>query len=185
MNKAGTQKVETQRLILRRFKIEDAEDMYNNWASDPEVTRYLTWPLHASIEVTRSLLGEWISRYEDGGYFNWVIEYKETGSAIGNISVVKLNEDIDAADMGYCMSRTYWGQGLMPEALQAVMTYLFDVVGLRRIAACHDVNNPKSGRVMDKAGMKQEGIFRSAGKNNLGICDVVWHSMIRSDREKK
>ena len=185
MNKAGTQKVETQRLILRRFKIEDAEDMYNNWASDPEVTRYLTWPSHASIEVTRSLLGEWISRYEDGGYFNWVIEYKETGSAIGNISVVKLNEDIDAADMGYCMSRTYWGQGLMPEALQAVMTYLFDVVGLRRIAACHDVNNPKSGRVMDKAGMKQEGIFRSAGKNNLGICDVVWHSMIRSDREKK
>ena len=183
MNKAGTQKIETQRLILRRFKIEDAEDMYNNWASDPEVTRYLTWPVHSSLEVTRSLLEDWAAHYTDGGYFNWVMEYKETGKAIGNISVVKLNENTEAADMGYCMSRVYWGQGLMPEALKAVMTYLFDVVGLNRIAACHDVNNPKSGRVMDKAGMKQEGVLRAAGKNNLGICDEVWHAAIRADRD--
>lgn len=183
MNKAGTQRIETQRLILRRFKIEDADDMYNNWASDPEVTRYLTWPVHSSVEVTRSLLSEWVSRYESGGYFNWVMEYKETGKAIGNISVVKLNENTEAADMGYCMSRDYWGQGLMPEALEAVMNYLFDVVGLNRIAACHDVNNPKSGRVMAKAGMRQEGILRAAGKNNLGICDEAWHAIIRADRE--
>ena len=183
MNKAGTQRIETQRLILRRFRIDDAEDMYNNWASDPEVTRYLTWPVHSSVEVTRTLLTEWVSHYADGVYFNWVMEYKETGKAIGNISAFKLDEDIEAADIGYCMSKAYWGQGLMPEALKAVMAYLFDVVGLNRVAACHDLNNPKSGRVMDKAGMKQEGILRAAGKNNLGICDVVWHATIREDRE--
>ena len=93
MNKAGTQKIETKRLLLRRFKIEDAEDMYNNWASDPEVTRYLTWPTHSSVDVTRDLLTDWVSRYEDGSYFNWVMEYKITGRAIGNISVVKLNDN--------------------------------------------------------------------------------------------
>ena len=130
MNKAGTQRIETDRLILRRFRLEDAEDMYANWASDPEVARFLTWPTHSSVEVTKSLLANWIPGYEDGGYFNWVMEYKETGKAIGNISVVKLNENTKAADMGYCMSRAYWGQGLMPEALNAVMDYLFDVVGL-------------------------------------------------------
>lgn len=183
MYKTGTQKIETDRLVLRRFRLEDAEDMYANWASDPEVTKFLTWPPHSSVDVTKSLLATWISRYEDGGYFNWVMEYKETGKVIGNISVIKLDERIDAADMGYCMSRAYWGQGLMPEALIAVMDYLFDVVGLNRVAACHDANNPKSGRVMEKAGMKQEGILRDAGKNNLGICDKVWHSMIRSDRK--
>ena len=91
--------------------------------------------------MTKSLLATWISRYEDGGYFNWVMEYKETGKVIGNISVIKLDERIDAADMGYCMSRAYWGQGLMPEALIAVMDYLFDVVGINRVAACHDANN--------------------------------------------
>lgn len=183
MNKAGTQVIETERLILRPFQIEDAEDMFNNWASDPEVTRYLTWPVHSSVEVTRTLLTDWVSHYTDGGYFNWVMELKETGKAIGNISVVKLNENTEAADMGYCMSRAYWGQGLMPEALEAVMTYLFDVVGLNRIAACHDVNNPKSGRVMDKAGMKHEGILRAAGKNNQGICDEAWYAKIREDMD--
>ena len=183
LNKAGTQRIETQRMILRRFKIEDAKDMYHNWASDSEVTRYLTWPAHSSVEATRNLLREWVCKYEDGGYFNWVMEYKETGKAIGNISVVKLNEDTEAADMGYCMSREYWGQGLMPEALSAVMEYLFYVVGLNRIAACHDVNNPKSGRVMEKAGMKQEGVLRAAGRNNRGICDEVWYAMIREDRD--
>ncbi|MCR4850631.1 MAG: GNAT family N-acetyltransferase [Lachnospiraceae bacterium] len=183
MNKTGTQKIETPRLILRRFKAEDAEEMFNNWASDPEVTRFLTWQPHSGLEVTESILTEWISRYEDGGYFNWVMEYKQSGSVIGNISVVRLYEDIEAADIGYCMSRSFWGQGLMSEALRGVMDYLFDVVGLNRVAACHDVNNPRSGRVMEKAGMIQEGILKAAGKNNLGIHDVVWHAMIRKERD--
>ena len=185
MNKVGTQKIETERLILRRFKIEDAEDMYKNWASDPEVTKFLTWPPHKNADVTRAILEEWIPQYDDGGYFNWVMEYKENGKIIGNISVVKLNEEIESADIGYCLSRAYWGQGFMPEALKAVMDYLFDVAGLNRIAASHDVNNPKSGRVMEKAGMKQEGIFLAAGKNNQGICDEVWHALIRKDRDIK
>lgn len=183
MNKLGTQTIETRRLVLRRFRIEDAEDMYRNWASDPEVTKFLTWPPHASVDFTKSLLNDWISKYEDGGYFNWGMEYKENGKVIGSISVVKLNENIEAADIGYCMSRAFWGQGLMPEALKEVINYLFDEVGLNRIAASHDANNPKSGRVMDKAGMKREGILRAAGKNNLGICDKVWHAVIRSDRQ--
>ena len=184
MNKAGTQRIETDRLILRRFRLDDAEDMYANWASDPEVTRFLTWPTHSDVDVSKAVLADWIPKYKDGGFFNWAMEYKDTGKVIGNISVVRLIESIDAAEMGYCMSQAYWGQGLMPEALRAVMDYLFDVVGLNRVAACHDANNPKSGRVMEKAGMKLEGILRAAGKNNLGICDDVWHAMIRSDREK-
>ena len=182
MNKIGTQTIETERLILRRFTVEDAEDMYNNWASDPVVTEFLTWPPHASVEVTRSLLTDWVAKYEDGGYFNWAIELKENGQVIGNISVVHLKESVDGADMGYCMSHSYWGRGIMPEALKAVMDYLFDKAGLNRIAACHDADNPKSGRVMDKAGMKVEGVFRSAGRNTRGICDEVWHAMLRSDR---
>lgn len=183
MNKAGTQRIETERLILRRFTLKDAVYMYYNWASDPEVTKYLTWPAHTSLKVTRDLLEEWVPRYADGGYFNWVIEYKETGKPIGNISVVKLNENTEAADIGYCMGRAYWGKGLMPEALKAVVEYLFDVVGLNRIAACHDVNNPNSGKVMKKAGMRWEGILRAAGKNNCGICDEAWYSIIRADRD--
>ena len=149
MNKTGTRRIETHRLVLRPFTIDDADDMFSNWASDPEVTRFLTWPPHSSAAVTRMVLGSWVSRYGDGGYFQWAIEWKETGTVIGSIAVVKLEEAIESAEIGYCLGRKFWGRGIMPEALRAVMDYLFNTVGLNRISAGHDVNNPKSGRVME------------------------------------
>ena len=185
MNKTGTQRLETHRLILRRYRIEDAEDMFSNWASDPEVTRFLTWPTHKSVDVTRYLLNDWIPRYEDGRYFNWAIELKETGSVIGNIAVTILHEETEAAELGYCMGRAFWGRGIMPEAIRAVTDYLFDVAGLNRVEASHDVNNPKSGRAMEKAGLKLEGVHRAYGRNNQGICDVVIRALTKSDREQQ
>ena len=181
MQKIGTRILETKRLILRRFRLDDAEDMYRNWASDPEVTRYLTWPCHSSPEATRGLLEQWAERYADGSVFNWAIEFRAAQQVIGNIAAVKLNEEIGSAEIGYCLSRRYWGQGIMPEALIAVMRYLFDEAGINRIAAYHDVNNPKSGRVMEKAGMKYEGTLRQAEKNNQGICDVVLRAALRNE----
>lgn len=181
MKNKGTKTLETDRLILRQFRYEDAEKMFQNWASDAEVTRFLTWPPHPDVDCTRAVLDSWIERYSDLSYYNWGLEWKGKGEILGSISVVKLNEKIEAADIGYCMSRAWWGQGIMPEALRAVIAYLFDEVGLNRIAACHDVNNPKSGRVMQKAGMKLEGIWRAAGINNLGICDEVWYSILRTE----
>ena len=182
MNRTGTRTLETHRLILRPFRMEDSEDMYTGWASDPEVTRFLTWPAHSSVEITRMVLNDWIPRYADGGFFNWAIEWKETGHVIGNISVVRLEETIGEAEIGYCMNRSLWGQGIMPEALRAVMDYLFDTVEVSRITAGHDVNNPKSGRVMEKAGMRKEGVRRSGGRNNQGICDTACYALLRSDR---
>ncbi|MBQ9308752.1 MAG: GNAT family N-acetyltransferase [Clostridia bacterium] len=182
MEKIGTRRIETDRLILRRFTVEDAEAVYRNWACDPEVTKFLTWPVHPDADATRKLLEIWTARYAQGDFFNWAIVYRETGEVIGNISVTKLREEISAAEIGYCMSRKYWGYGIMPEALRAVIDYLMDEAHMNRVAACHDIRNAKSGRVMAKAGMKKEGVLRQAGKNNLGICDEVWYSVIPSDR---
>ena len=185
MNKTGTQRIETHRLILRRYRIGDAEDMFSNWASDPEVTKFLTWPAHQSVDVTRWLVNDWISHYDDGGFFQWAIELKETSSVIGSIGVVRREEVIGEAEIGYCMGRAFWGQGIMPEALRAVIDYLFDTAGIDRICAGHDVRNPNSGRVMEKAGLKKEGVRRGGGKNNQGICDTACYALLRSDREPK
>ncbi len=185
MNKTGTKRIETPRLILRPFVPEDAEAMYRNWASDPAVTEFLTWPPHASVEATRLLLADWCPRYAGGDYFEWAIELRELGEAVGSIAAVKLNESVGAAELGYCLGRAWWGRGLMSEALGAVLDYLFDEVGLQRVAACHDARNPRSGRVMEKAGMRLEGTWRQAGRNNRGVCDEVWHAMLRADREGK
>ena len=173
--------LKTHRLILRRFTTDDAEDMYRNWASDPEVTKFLTWPCHSSPEATRTLLEQWDARYEDGGYFNWAIEDREINQVIGNIAAVKLNEEIASMEIGYCLSRSCWGNGIMPEALVAVMGFLFREVGIERISACHDINNAKSGRVMEKAGMLYEGTLRRASKNNQGICDIAVRAALRSE----
>lgn len=181
MNHLGTKRLETDRLVLRRFVPGDAADMYRNWASDPEVTKFLTWPTHSSVEVSQFIVQDWIGRYDSDTFYNWAIELKETQEVIGNISVVKLNEETEAADIGYCIGRNWWGKGITPEALGEVMAFLFDEVELNRVAACHDSNNPKSGRVMEKAGMKYEGVWRKAGKNNQGICDEVWHAALKDD----
>ena len=181
MKKTGTETIETRRLVLRKYRIDDAEDMYRNWASDPEVTRFLTWPTHTSVEVSRNVLSGWTARYEGGDYFNWAIEWKENGKVIGNIAVVRLDEETESAEIGYCLGRAYWGRGIMPEALRAVIGYLFDTAGLNRIAAYHDVKNPRSGKVMEKAGMKFEGIQREAAKNSRGIHDRAWYAILKSD----
>lgn len=181
MQHKGTKTLETGRLILRKFQIDDAEQMFCNWASDPEVTRFMPWTPHPNVDYTRMLVAEWIGRYSSSSNYNWVIEWKESGEVIGSISVVRLDEKIEAAEVGYCLSKAWWGQSIMPEALRAVIVYLIEEVGLNRVAATHDRNNVKSGRVMEKAGMKYEGTLRAANKNNQGIGDRVYYAVIRDD----
>ena len=181
----GTKTIETDRLILRQFTMEDAPAMFRNWANDDEVTKHLTWPTHYDVEVTKMVLSDWTSHYAKPDFYNWAIVLKENGGEpIGNISVVRINSNTDCAAMGYCMSRAHWRKGVMPEALKAVVDFLFDEVGFNRIEAEHDVNNPASGRVMEKAGLRYEGTLRQSGRNNQGIVDLVWRAILRSDWEK-
>ena len=181
----GTQTIETSRLILRRAVREDAEPMYRNWASDPEVTKYLTWPAHSSIAVSEMVIGSWLQEYKKDSYYQWMIVLKDFGEPIGSISVVRQREDIGQAEIGYCIGKKWWHQGIMTEALAAVIEYLFTEVGMNRVAARHDPNNPHSGGVMKKCGMKYEGITRQGDRNNQGICDAVHYAILRADREKK
>ena len=184
MNHMGTVKIETNRLILRRFTIKDVNAMYRNWASEDEVTKYLTWPTHTSVDVTNKVLEKWISQYSEPDYYNWAIELKEIGEPVGNIAAGKLDDEKASAFLGWCLGTHWWGQGIMPEAARAVLQYLFAEVEYNRIAAKHDSENAKSGRVMQKIGMTREGTFRASGKNNRGIVDEVYYSILREEFEK-
>ena len=179
----GTKVIETPRLILRRFTMEDVEPMFLGWASDEEVCRYMTWPPHENVEVTRALLTRWTASYGGEDYYNWAIVLKgSTPELIGNISVNRIREDIGEATMGYCMSRAHWGKGIMTEALTTIIDFFFDEVGFNRIMADHDANNPASGRVMKKSGMRFEGTARQGGWNNRGIIDLCRWAILKSDR---
>lgn len=183
MKNCGTQRIETDRLILRRYKIEDADAMYKNWASDSEVTKFLTWQPHPSVEVSRSIIEDWLKKYSDEKYYQWAIVLKDNGNEpIGDISVVHMNEDISMVHIGYCLGRAWWRRGIMSEALKAVTDFMFDTVEVNRVEARHDPRNPNSGKVMQKCGMKYEGTLRSADRNNQGICDACYYALLRSER---
>ena len=181
LNHRGTKTLETERLILRQFRVEDAEPMFRNWASDPEVTKYLTWAPHANVEISRLVAASWVNGYADPKTYQWAIEWKESAEPIGSISAVHVDDRTGAVAIGYCIGRAYWGRGVMPEALRAVIAFFFAEVGANSVRACHDPHNPNSGRVMQKCGMTREGTFRRVGFSNQGICDEVWYSILREE----
>ena len=104
MTHLGTQELETARLLLRRFALDDAQAMYENWASDPEVTQFLTWPAHSSVDVSRDVLAEWISNYNRADYYQWAIIPKDLNQPIGSIAVVSQDDRVCKAHIGYCIA---------------------------------------------------------------------------------
>ncbi len=181
----GTQKLETKRLILRRAVPEDARPMYENWASDPEVTKFLTWPAYSSLDAAKERMEIWAEGYGREDYYQWMIVLKELNQPIGSISVVSMNDRVGKAEIGYCIGKPWWHQGIMSEALQAVIDFLFDQVGMNRIEAKHDPNNPHSGGVMRKCGMKYEGTSRQSSRNNQGVCDTACYSILKAEHNSR
>lgn len=179
MKHLGTKQIETRRLVLRRFMMEDARNMYKNWASDTDVTKFLKWPTHTSIEVTKNILTGWIAGYEKEDKYEWCIELKENKMPIGSIGAFGIDEKVQSVEIGYCISRRYWHQGITSEALAAVMKFLLEEVGVNRIGARHDVKNPHSGNVMKKCGLKYEGTIIQGDWNNTGICDSVCYGYVK------
>lgn len=183
LNHLGTIPLETDRLLLRPFKRGDTDAMFKNWASDPEVTKYLTWPHYTSRDEVQLKIDEWVSNYAKPDFYQWAIVEKGSDDVIGTISVVSKNDLVHLAHIGYCIGRAFQGKGYMTEALTRLIDFFFDDVGYNRIEARHDPNNAASGRVMQKAGLTFEGTMRQADWNNQGVCDTSMYAILRSDRQ--
>ena len=183
MEHKGTQTIETERLLLRPFRASDALAAYRNWCSEDAVTRFLTWKTHADETVTEALMQTWEAGCADPEVYQWAIELKSLGEPIGSISVVGKDERTEAVSIGYCIGSRWWRQGITTEAFRAVIAYLFEAVGVRRIEARHNVKNPNSGRVMRACGLTYEGPLRQAAADNQGIVDVCVYSILRSEYE--
>ncbi|HZK24452.1 MAG TPA: GNAT family N-acetyltransferase [Oscillospiraceae bacterium] len=181
MNHLGTKTLETKRLRLRRFEIDDAQAMFDNWASNEEVTKYLTWPAHQSITVSQEYIKSLISRYEKLNTYEWGIELKEIRQVIGSLGVVRCNDEVGYVHVGYCIGKQWWSKGITSEAFSAVIKYLMDEVKVNRIEARHDPRNFVSGKVMEKCGLKYEGTLRESDINNQGRCDAAWYSLLKTD----
>lgn len=183
MRHLGTRTLETPRLILRPFVPVDADAMFRNWAGDSAVTKHLTWQPHGDASVSLDYIRS--IDYDDPETYQWGIMRKDLGQVVGSISAVGHSNETEMIHIGYCLGRTWWGQGLMTEAFSAVNRFFFTDVGVNRIETQHDPNNPGSGRVMQKCGLRYEGTLRQSARSNQGICDAVWYAILREDYAKR
>ena len=152
MNNKGTVILETERLRLRKFTMEDAEEVFRNWGSDDEVSKYVRWATHKNIDDTKVYLESVMDKYKNNG-FEWGITLKETGELIGAM-VAFINEEDNRYELGYNTAKKYWRKGYTTEALRAVMNYLINDLGIKKFRCSHAKENPASGAVMQKVGFK-------------------------------
>lgn len=181
MKHLGSRRLETERLILRPFVLGDAQAMYENWAHDPEVTRYLSWSPHKNVEDSREILKIWTNSYEFPEFYQWAIQLKEEGSLIGSISAVAVKDTIRMVRIGYCIGKAWWHQGYTSEALAELIRFFFEDVGVNRIEACHEPANPHSGGVMKKCGMRYEGLMRQTIYKAGGLADACYYAILAED----
>lgn len=173
--------LETPRLILRKMAMTDAQDMYD-YSSDPEVSRHVLWDAHRSVQESRAYLRYILRQYRYNEPSSWGIELRETGRLIGTIGFMWWNKDNRSAEIGYSLSRAHWNHGYMTEALREVIDFGFNEMALHRIEAQHETTNPASGRVMEKVGMRKEGVLRGRLYNKGRYVDVALYAILRGDK---
>ena len=173
----------TERLILRPLQLKDAADMFA-YASDPQVAEHVLWRAHGSIRDTQAFIRFVLAQYRRGEPSTFGVWHKGDRRLIGTMGYTAWSETDRMAEVGYSFSRAYWGQGLAAEALEALLQFSFDVLYLHRVEGQHTPQNPASGRVMEKVGMRREGHMRGRVWNKGVFVDTVMYGILRSDWEQ-
>ena len=149
--------VDTRRLHLRRPVPADAERIFRAYAQDAEVTRYLAWAPHTSVETTRKFVAFCQDRWTNLVAFPYVITRKEDRKLLGMIEV---RPNGHRADFGYVLARSYWGNGVMPEPIAAIVKITLAHPTIYRMEATCDAENTASARALEKSGFSREGLLR-------------------------
>jgi len=193
--------IPTGRLILRRMLKSDYKDMYE-YACQEKVTRYLLWDVHDSEAYTYKYLQYIQSRYRSGEFFDWAIVLKDPenpageprnlagkGKMIGTCGFTRFHYEHRAAEIGYVLNPAFWGMGIAPEAVSAVLRFGFQELHLHRIEARYMTGNTASRRVMEKVGMTFEGVARESmfvkgDFVSVGTCAILRSEYFGKIRDK-
>lgn len=150
-----TPKLETDRLILRQIKNEDIEAIFNCWTKDEDVSRYMCWKASKDIIKTQEFVQFEISNLENEKWNRWIIVLKDIDEIIGTC-LIFFNDDESNWDISYNLGKKYWGKGYITEAMHRVMEYAIGELNIKECIAVHAIENPESGRVIQKLGFEYE-----------------------------
>ena len=180
-------RLETERLYLRPFEASDAEAMYRNVVSNPDVARFMCYNVCDSLEATHEHVSQWLAYFgklpHGSAWCNFAVELKSSGELIGTIDFCENDKDARAAEIGYQFGKAWWGNGYATEALRAVIDHCFQEVGLNRLWADHNALNIASGKVLLKAGMQHEGTFRQCYVRKGEMVDKLSYAILKEDWE--
>ncbi len=177
MQHTGTVELNTPRLTLRRYTLEDAEALFRKLLSDPMVMQHVDWDAGHRLADAKYQVEQWVRQYEKPVVYRWAICYEN--ELVGDIAVTRWNREDAHCALGFCLCRRLWGQGLMAEALVAVISHLFESVQFHRVGLAHTGRNPASGRVMEKAGLSFEGRMADAVRHGDGYDDLCLYGAVR------
>lgn len=176
--------IQTERLLLRKIKAKDVNDIYE-YASDPLVSQYVLWSTHVNKKSSKEFIAYVKSRYNADAPADWAIVDKANGKVIGTAGYVSWLPLHKTGQLGYVLNRDYWGRGLMSETVSAIIDYSYINTDINRIEARCVIENQGSARVMEKSGMKYEGILRKSMVIKGKIVDMKIYSIIRDEWNKK
>jgi len=173
-------RLETERIILRKMSLRDVSDLFE-YASEPEVTKYVTWDYHRTVADSKYFLNLVLQKYKDHDVSPWGMVLKENNKLIGTCGYAWWMPENYRAEFGYALSMKYWNQGLMTEAVREIIRFGFETMELNRIEARCKTDNLASEKVMQKCGMKFEGIMRQQMHVKDEYHDLKMYSILKKE----
>lgn len=177
-----TPELETERLLLRELRLTDAPDIFA-YASNPEIGKHTAWPPHERLADSERYLEMAIALRDDPREALWGVYHKADGRIIGTCGLYDIDAYHASAAIGYVLSLDYRGQGIMPEAMRAVVAHAFRAMGLVRLQGVCRVDNMPSTRVMEKLGMRPEGVMRQYRVVKGRRIDMKMYAVLKDDPE--
>ena len=168
------------RIRLRTIHDSDFDQIFAIF-SDPKVMRYWSTPPLRSIDQVRALMKEIETGNEEGSMLKWGVALKSTDTVIGTVTLFNLDLTHGRAEVGYAQAQAYWGHGYIHEALQALLTYAFEEMKLRRIEADADPRNTASIKTLERLGFKKEGFLRERWHVDGEIQDAFFYGLLERD----
>jgi [ribosomal protein S5]-alanine N-acetyltransferase len=172
--------LETDRLILRKLRLEDAEDMFE-YAQDTEIARLGLWQPFYTLQDSIDDLNAVLEGYAQGNMMTWAMEHKEDRKMIGRTVLGHYEPGDSRADLGYAMNRRYWGKGYATEAIRGLVKFGFETMQLNRVGAVVLPENIASIRVLEKAGLKFEGVRREFAFIGGKYYDLHCYSILKRE----
>ena len=187
LTNVGTMKIETERLILRRFRYTDDDVMLKYWISDPKIQSLYLYsePVYRTKQEVKELLDKYIHSYEKNDFYRWAIILKKADECIGQIAYFLVDNNNHFAEIEYCIGSLFQRKGFATEATKAVIQYGFDKINLHKVQICHKSINLPSRKVIEKCGLTYEGTLRDFFYQDGKYIDRLYYSMLRDEFTSK